>query len=336
MLPPAPSYPILRDVHKALEEEKNQRLMDEMRELEEKEKERIKIKQVKAIEKAEREREIQHPPSKFIKMDGDNLPPFKILPIKAKPRFEVTIKDPDTMEEDYSLLPEAGATLELQNVHPLIPKPHFFMCIIAPTEMGKTTFIGNMIGREGAYRNIFDQINVVSPSFKIDPIWERFDFRNGRSFEKWDVLSNAYFHSMIDKQKEDFDQGRKLKLILNIFDDITDMNIDLLERMVTRYRWSNMSFIVSSHGIRKLKTIVRNCCTDWIIFDVVNGKEWEAIADEMRGPMSRREFRKLFNEVMMEPRSFMHVARKFPLALRYRKRFEKILPCLENWIEKLE
>jgi len=243
-----------------------------------------------------------------------NVPGFRVVPIpedRAAAAISALRNDPI-----------------LERINPMLPRPTFSLFILAPTFSGKTTLILNLLTRRDAYRGIFDAIFIVSPTVNIDPLWNKVEVSRGAMFSQWDEEAQFVLCKALA------DQTRRMELLRNgeiepkdmprylfVFDDIVGQGIGddkMLREFATKARWANTSLIISSQRFREVARELRVNATDFALYDNPMGGELDAVAQELRGTLTRKEFFKVYREAVKEPHGFLHVTRSANPDLRFR------------------
>lgn len=252
------------------------------------------------------------------------LKKFKPLTIEAVPLEEGNEK------------PGQFSPRTLKTLHPLLPRPPFYMLMVAPSGVGKTTLLMNMICREEYYGKKFekDHIIVWCGTKDLDPIWNSPWLQEAIDPDNiFSDFSQDQLQQVVDQIKEERSQNDKRPYLL-IFDDMITEGIcsnvpwmvGMLEKLSMWGRHVGISTIVLSQKYNMISRKIRLRDTvDWIIFKTSKQEEKE-IAVEQSARMTEQEFISLYQHATAEPFSFLHIsgATQDP-AEKYRKRFESFL-----------
>ncbi len=217
----------------------------------------------------------------------------KVKIVKVAPLF----KDKD----DYSDPP-----------HPNLLRLPFSLLEIAPKGSGKTTLLQNVLVW---YYNYFDNVFVWSPTINLDVKW-------GQIIEKLNIppenLFTSYKESEVRglmRQIKDFNMGKANKdkiRCLFIFDDIVEQlpkgkKVSSLNKLAMNHRHYNISHIIISQSFKKLDPVVRSNTTGMILFNTDNTAERMKIIEELAGNLGRKEFERLWYDVVKDKYAFMFI-----------------------------
>jgi hypothetical protein len=224
----------------------------------------------------------------------------------------------------------------LNKLHPLLPRPPFYMLMVAPSGVGKTTLLMNMVCRPEYYGNKFepDHILVWCGTKDLDPIWSSPWIK--RCVDEDNILdefSQEKLQEVVDHVKKEREQG-DLRPYLFIFDDMITEGIcsnapwmvGMLEKLSMWGRHVGISTVILSQKYNMISKKIRLRDTiDWIIFRVSKEEEKE-ITEEQQGRLEKEEFKRVYQYATAEPYSFLHIsgATQDP-ELKYRKKFDAIL-----------
>lgn len=182
----------------------------------------------------------------------------------------------------------------------ILPPHAFNIGIIAPPRSGKSNLIMNLLLNPDFYYNkkthpysYFDEIYYLSPT-------QTFDFTTKTLLPKLDnliqisdpdELANAdILLEQLQKEQAEVEEEDRKKILI-IYDDM----IGLLEKMPklvqlsTKFRHYSMSIISVSQSYRRIPSVMRNCWTAMIVFDLKNEKEFGKIHDEFTGSIPDSE-----------------------------------------------
>jgi hypothetical protein len=223
-----------------------------------------------------------------------------------------------------------------KSLHPMLPGPPFFMLMVAPSGVGKTTLLMNMLCRPEYYGGKFEQDHVIiwSGTKTLDPIWSSpWVQRTFAEDNIFDSFSQEHLEQVVNQVKEERD-SKDMRPYLLVFDDMITEGIcsnvpwmvGMLEKLSMWGRHVGISTILLSQKYNMISKKIRLRDTiDWIIFKV-SQEELRDICEEQCGRLDKADFRKLYEYATAEPFSFMHISGKTQdPQQKYRKRFDSIL-----------
>jgi hypothetical protein len=230
----------------------------------------------------------------------------------------------------------------LKAMHPLLPVPPFFMLMVAPSGVGKTTLLMNMICRPEYYGKKFqkDHILVWSLTKDLDPIWKSPWLEECVDEENiFDQFSQEQIQEVVDHIKTEREQNDKIPYLF-IFDDMITEGIcssnpwmvGMLEKLSMWGRHVGITTIILSQKYNMISKKIRLRDTvDWLIFKVSKEEEKE-ISQEQCGRLDQLAFQRVYQHATQDKYSFLHISGQTQDPMqKYRKRFEAYLqpPSLE-------
>jgi hypothetical protein len=225
---------------------------------------------------------------------------------------------------------------ELKTLHPLLPKPPFYMLMVAPSGVGKTTLLMNMICRKEYYGKKFDEDHVLvwSSTKDLDPTWSS-PWLNGIVDRDniFNEFSQEHLQEVVDHIKKEREQNDH-KPYLFIFDDMITEGIcstnpwmvGMLEKLSMWGRHVGISTVILSQKYSMISKKIRLRDTvDWIIFRVSKEEEKE-ITEEQCGRLDKDMFTRVYQHATNEKFSFLHISGQTQDPMeKYRRKFEAFL-----------
>ena len=199
------------------------------------------------------------------------------------------------------------------------------VAFIGSTSSGKTTNMMNLLTKRNMLKDYY-KIFIFSRTYHNDSIW-----RNIRINPKY--VSTEYDEDRIEailerqielkeKYKEKHGNTNCFKSSVIIFDDmIQNLRSKYLSMLTTRNRHFSTNIWILSQSYKAINPIIRNQVTNWIIFPSGNSGESKKMADELGG----KKFLTFLNYVAKTDYGFLHMDKKSPLKIRYRKGYDKFL-----------
>jgi hypothetical protein len=204
------------------------------------------------------------------------------------------------------------------------------VCFIGSTASGKTTNLLNLLTKRKLLLNYF-KVFIFSRNFYQDSIWENICIE-----EKYICLtySESRIQRILDRQNElkeeqleKYGNLDKFKPVLIIFDDmIGELRNKFLSILTSMNRHYNIHIFILSQSYKMISPIIRNQCTNWIIYPSSNEGETKKMSDELGG----KKFLKFMEFIAQKDYQFLHIAKKSPVKIRYRKGYDKYLELKNN------
>lgn len=210
------------------------------------------------------------------------------------------------------------------------------MLMVAPSGVGKTTLLMNMLCRPEYYGSKFakDHILIWSGTKLLDPLWSSPWVQQCFLDENiFDTFAQEHLQQVVEQIKKEREEG-DLEPYLFVFDDMITEGIcsnvpwmiGMLEKLSMWGRHVGISTILLSQKYNMISKKIRLRDTiDWIIFKV-SREELTDIVAEQSGRLEKPVFRRVYELATSEPFSFLHISGQTQdPAQKYRKRFDSVL-----------
>jgi hypothetical protein len=216
--------------------------------------------------------------------------------------------------------------LKLKKLHPLLMKYFTNTLFIAPTGVGKSNLIINLLDRKQFYKGKFDKIILFSNTYYTDRIW-----KSCKSIEDENVYTDyddSILQQIIDEQDEAKKNDEPINTLL-IFDDIIQQinkQNSLLNSLVMRSRHYHLTIWLTSQKFSRVSTSIRNNISYFVLFGIKNQKEKKFIVDELSDNVGEDKFLKLWNYALDDKNyNFMIISVKDSNKKMFRKQFKSFL-----------
>ena len=192
--------------------------------------------------------------------------------------------------------------IQFEGRNPLVPSPHFLMCIIAPVKSGKSVLVTNLAFRDAYYKGVYDRVVLVSPSALLDATLSPF-------------LNGEYYTPSSEKDLNEYVQiasnDPALRTLL-IVDDCAAFikRGDELCKLCTRYRHLNMSVIITAQYFMLLPPVIRTNTSICILFKIANDIELSKIIAEFKNSFGSR-LEEAYNSVFSGSRKYNFLTLNF-------------------------
>lgn len=216
--------------------------------------------------------------------------------------------------------------LELKELHPLLPKYFTNTLFIAPTGVGKTNLIINLLDRPRFYKNKFDKVILFSNTYHNDNIW-----KSCKTIEEENVhldYDDGILQEIVDEQEEAKQSGEPINTLI-IFDDIIQQinkNTSLINSLVMRNRHYYLTIWITTQKYSRVSLSIRNNIAYYILFGIKNKKEKEFIIDELSDGVSEEDFTKMWDYALDGKNyNFMVISVKDKPEKIFRKQFKSYI-----------
>lgn len=224
----------------------------------------------------------------------------------------ITIKNYD----DFNKLKK-----EYTNLNPLVPQWPFRLLISSPSGSGKTNLALNLI-MEYVY---WDRIYVVSKMIASEDKYinlkdwlENLQKKIQKKKHDDNIVIYHFFDSFSGLPDVDSIDANYQNLIL-IDDMVTTKNQDQIAEYFIRSRKKNCSIIYLTQSFYKTPKLIRDNCTDFVIFDVGSKRELQEISKTVAFRITYDEFVKLYQKCIAEDYGFIYISTRhheLPLHIR--------------------
>lgn len=216
--------------------------------------------------------------------------------------------------------------LKLKKLHPMLMKYFTNTLFVAPTNVGKTNLIINLIDRPKFYKNKFDKIILFSNTYHSDAI-----FKSCKSIDEENVYTDYdddILQEIIDEQEEAIKNEEPINTLI-IFDDIIQQinkNKSLLNSLVMRNRHYYITIWITTQKYSRVSQSIRNNISYYILFGIKNKKEKQFIIDELSNNVNEEDFTKMWDYALDNQNyNFLVISVKDKQDKMYRKQFKSYI-----------
>ena len=192
-----------------------------------------------------------------------------------------------------------------KELHPNLPELPCIMTIIAPTKSGKTNLLSNILLREDFYKDVHDNVTIMSNSIESD-VTGRF---LRKSCDCYTGYSDEVLGGLITQQKTFSEEDRPF--IGLVFDDILGSvkRNSYLNALVTRSRHFGVGLLaISVQSFKALGPVIRNNTNAFICLNLQNMSELEKISSEYSGMFGGDDnFKKIYHKATENRYDFMYL-----------------------------
>lgn len=187
---------------------------------------------------------------------------------------------------------------EFENLHPNLLTPPWSQILLAPSNSGKSTQILNYLLSPFFYKDIFDEVFIISPTIRYDATLKAvYDSDEFIKIEDDDAMENldTVLEDIIESQKEK-DKNDEMKHILIVLDDCIQYlkKSKVISYLLTKNRHWKISVVLSVQSFRAVPPKARSNATAVICSHLYNHKEYDALYEEIGS--SFKDFEKYYKE----------------------------------------
>ncbi len=220
----------------------------------------------------------------------------------------------------YQVMPEDDEFKVKRELHPNIPDVYKAAAIllISPLRGGKTSAIVNFLAREAFYKDLFENVDIISPTVAQDSTWRHLyeEYKNACHLEYHDSVVQGIMDRQTNLMENKQDCGYAVVAddILRMIPATRSRKGNLLTYWLTRFRHfvnkpNPALFILASQKFREVNPTLRANMTDVLInSNIRNMKEIEALKEEY-GALCGGEsnFLKMFQYVAKEKYQWLYL-----------------------------
>jgi hypothetical protein len=216
--------------------------------------------------------------------------------------------------------------LELKELNPMLMKYFTNTLFIAPTGVGKTNLIINLLDRPRFYKNKFDKIVLFSNTYYSDNIW-----KSCKSIDEENVYidySDDVLEQIIEEQIASKNDEEPLNTLI-IFDDIIQQiskHKSLINKLIMRNRHYYLTIWITTQKYSLVSPTIRNNTAYFVLFGIKNKKEKEFIINELSDNVNEEDFTKMWSYALDDKNyNFLVISVKDPPNKMYRKQFKSFI-----------
>jgi len=216
--------------------------------------------------------------------------------------------------------------LNLKELHPMLMKYFTNTLFIAPTGVGKTNLIINLLDRPRFYKNKFDKVILFSNTYHNDKIWKAC-----KSIDEENVhidYSDETLQEIIDEQRQSIEDENPINTLI-IFDDIIQQinkHSSLINKLVMRNRHYYLTIWITTQKYSLVSPTIRNNTSYYVLFGIKNRKEKDFIINELSDNISEDDFTKIWDYALDGKNyNFMVISVKDKPEKMYRKQFKSYI-----------
>jgi hypothetical protein len=231
--------------------------------------------------------------------------------------------------KEYRVKPLSGGDTPLDWKHDLLPRPPFRICVVAPSNTGKSVLTSYFIGSdEMPYKDFFkSNVFIFSPTFKLGSM----DIPAVKKANIFDSFEPETVDEIVKEQEDLFSRFKKQMHLLFILDDVvSDLNQrkkDALKKLFFHGRHVKISVILLSQQYKAIPKAIRMNASALIIMLLNSSAERKSVSEEQ--PFQETKFLGIVDDALEDRQySFLVVNYANPkdrkLQLRFSDQFYEI------------
>jgi hypothetical protein len=221
--------------------------------------------------------------------------------------------------------------LHLKELHPMLMKYFTNTLFIAPTGVGKTNLIINLLDRPRFYKNKFDKVVLFSNTYYSDNIW-----KSCKTIDPENVhidYSDDVLEQIIEEQIASVDDEEPLNTLI-IFDDIIQQiskTKSMINKLIMRNRHYYLTIWITTQKYSLVSPTIRNNTSYYVLFGIKNKKEKEFITNELSDNVNEEDFTKIWNYALDGKNyNFLVISVKDSPDKIYRKQFKSFISITDQ------
>lgn len=178
------------------------------------------------------------------------------------------------MKDDPYVVKAVGIPSINDDLPDRIMRRYSCSALIGIRQSGKTNVLVHLVNN--FYQKSYSLIMIISPSVFIDPTWK--SLKKHKNVVFFDRCTNAILGDIYKTQKERFEKGEELLLIIDDFGVNRQLGA-MIDVIAARGRHIKMQFIMTSQYFRCLTPVFRNNVDHMLVWRLTN-KEFAKIAED--------------------------------------------------------
>jgi hypothetical protein len=177
-------------------------------------------------------------------------------------------------------------------------RPHISI-LIGRKGSGKSALLIKLLRDRNAYRGIYDDIIIVSPTFKLQAIWNTISTEGV-------TIHESFSTEVLDKIYSDKQSNPKKNTLLILDDNGEDLKrIDQknLNKLISNSRHVLLSVVILLQKVSQAPTIVRSNADSFVCFAATSTRETDIIHAEI-GILEKKDFQQIFRDATGDRYSF--------------------------------
>ena len=222
---------------------------------------------------------------------------------------------------------------KFDDIHPHLPAMPSLLLMVGSVRSGKSNYLVNAFCNSDFYKDKFDVVKFISTTLHTD--------NKGKILSKHFDCLDRYEDNIIDdikKSQGQYENKEDRPTYALVMDDILTKDFSRqndVSFFSTRFRHYIDFYVIAVQSFRAVSGMIRNNCTDIIIFRQQNQKELEKICEEFSGHVSGKEnFMKLYEEAQKDRYSFLYLKLSENPAEAYIRHETKIWPTRDTDVEE--
>jgi hypothetical protein len=219
----------------------------------------------------------------------------------------------------------------------IIPRLGSSVLIVGTTGQGKSNLLGNFLTRPDFMLGEFDKIKLFAMTGLSDPTFAFIAEKTGMKKDR-DVFTNP--EEMIDKldeilseQKSEVDKHKgakkESKRLAIIFEDVTGniklMNSEPFIKCFVQNRHFGITVFACAHKLRAVTRVCRLQAHNTFIFPCSKSEIGILVEEECPHGLKPKDFERLIDEAFKGEHSFLHINKRVPESIRFRKKLDTVL-----------
>jgi hypothetical protein len=179
---------------------------------------------------------------------------------------------------------------------------------------GKTQLCLKILKDKDGWRNVYQEIIIVSPTFKLQPCWQTI---SGEGITIYENFSEEVLEKIYNEQQP---HVNSLLILDDNGEDLRRVNQKVFNKLVSNSRHLNISIVSLLQKISQSPTVLRSNCDTFAVFSACSQREQEILWSEI-GILDKKTFQRMFTDSTSEQYSCF-VASMIKGKLHFYKNFE--------------
>ena len=167
-------------------------------------------------------------------------------------------------------------------------KPHVTL-LVGRKGSGKTSLLLKLLKDKAGYRNVYQEIIIVSPTFRLQSQWETI---SGEGITVYEQFSEEILNKVYNEQQPHINS---LLILDDNGDDLKRINQKVFNKLISNSRHLNCSIIALCQKMSQAPTILRSNTDVFAVFSACSIRESEILWSEV-GLLDKKRFHEIFTD----------------------------------------
>jgi hypothetical protein len=158
---------------------------------------------------------------------------------------------------------------------------------------GKTQLLLKILKDKDGWRNVYQEIIIVSPTFKLQHCWQTI---SGEGVTVYESFSEETLDKIYKDQKPSVNS---LLILDDNGEDLRRVNQTVFNKLISNSRHLNLSIVALLQKLSQAPTVLRSNADSFAVFSACSQREQDILWSEI-GILDKKTFQKIFSDSTSE------------------------------------